>query len=71
VQMPGMSGLELLARLREMHPGLQAVIMSGYMAHHAGIAEVRETTGAAYVGKPVDVDELVRTLERLTTHLPA
>ena len=70
VQMPGMGGLELLARLREMHPGLRAVIMSGYMPHHAGIAEVRETTGAAYVGKPVDVDELVRTLERLTNHLP-
>ncbi|HMK72110.1 MAG TPA: PAS domain S-box protein [Myxococcaceae bacterium] len=65
VQMPGMSGLALLERLREMHPGLQAVIMSGYMAHHAGIAEVRETTGAAYVGKPVDVDELMRTLDRL------
>jgi two-component system, NarL family, sensor histidine kinase EvgS len=65
VQMPGMSGLALLERLREMHPGLRAVIMSGYMAHHAGIAEVRETTGAAYLGKPVDVDELMRTLERL------
>jgi DNA-binding NtrC family response regulator len=59
-----MSGLALLARLREFLPGLPAVIMSGFMSHHAGIAQTREETGAAYVGKPVDVDELIRTLGR-------
>ncbi len=65
VQMPGMSGLELLRRLRERHPGLPAVIMTGYMAHHPDIVEMRSATGAAFVGKPVDPEELMRTLHAL------
>ncbi|MFL5407237.1 MAG: ATP-binding protein, partial [Myxococcales bacterium] len=65
VQMPGMSGLELLSALRVRRPGLPAVIMSGHMERHAGIAEARLSTGAAYVGKPVNVDDLLRTLGRL------
>jgi len=65
VEMPGMSGLTLLERLRGKDPGLPAVIMSGHMEAHAGIAEARERGGVAYVGKPVDVDELMRTLGRL------
>ncbi len=65
VQMPGMSGLELLQRLRQEHPGLPAVIMTGYMAHHPDIVQLRTATGAAFVGKPVDPDELMRTLHAL------
>jgi DNA-binding NtrC family response regulator len=65
VEMPGMSGLSLLQRLRQEMPELPAIIMSGFMSHHPGIAEARETTGAAYIGKPVDVDELIRTLSRM------
>jgi PAS domain S-box-containing protein len=65
VQMPGMSGLELLKRLRQEHPGLPAIIMTGYMAHHPDIVKLRSATGAAFVGKPVDPDELMRTLHAL------
>jgi two-component system, NtrC family, nitrogen regulation response regulator GlnG len=62
---PGISGLTLLERLRERYPALPAVIMSGHMERHAGIADARQSIGAAYVGKPVDVDELLRTIDRL------
>ena len=65
VQMPGMSGLTLLGRLRERHPGLPAVIMSGHMEHHASIAEARRNGDVSYVGKPVNVDELLSTIDRL------
>ncbi len=67
VEMPGMSGLTLLSRLRELYPGVPAVFMTGYLRHHAGIAEARKATGAAYVGKPVDVDELLKVLARIVT----
>ncbi|HET7505970.1 MAG TPA: ATP-binding protein, partial [Kofleriaceae bacterium] len=65
VQMPGMSGVALLERLRELQPGLPAILMSGHMADHAGIARAREQGGVAYVGKPVDLDELLSTLAAL------
>ncbi len=65
VEMPGMSGLVLLAALRARIPQLPDVIISGFLAHHAGIAGARETTGAAYIGKPVDVDELIGTLAQM------
>jgi CheY-like chemotaxis protein len=65
VQMPGMSGITLVERLHELHPSLPVIIMSGYMARHPGIAEVRGATGASYIAKPVDVDELIRTVERI------
>jgi protein-histidine pros-kinase len=71
VQMPGMSGLTLLERLRQYDPGLRAVIMSGHLPDHAGIVEARGRGGVAYVGKPVDIDELLRTLEQLLRTSPA
>lgn len=65
VEMPHMSGLSLLQALRARYPDIPAVFMTGYMSHHAGITEARAATGAAYIGKPVDVDELVRVLAGL------
>jgi PAS domain S-box-containing protein len=65
VQMPGMSGLVLLERLRALYAGLPAVIMTGHLERDAGIAAARSQGGVAYVGKPVHLDELTRTLQRL------
>jgi signal transduction histidine kinase/ActR/RegA family two-component response regulator len=65
VEMPDVSGLVLLQQLRDLHRGVPAVLMTGFQAQHAGIAEARKATGAAYVGKPVDVDELLRVVGRL------
>lgn len=65
VEMPDMSGLELLGRLRALHDGLPAVLMTGFQAHHAGVAEALRAGGTAYVGKPVDVDELMRVMARV------
>lgn len=67
VQMPGMSGVSLLQALRARYPDIPAVFMTGYMRHQAGIAEAREATGAAYIGKPIALDELVRVLAGLIT----
>lgn len=65
VEMREMSGLVLLQRLRQLVPNVPAVFMTGYMEHHAGISLALATSGAAYIGKPVDVDELLRTLGRI------
>lgn len=59
VEMPGMSGLELLWRLRVLEPGLPVVVVSA-----AADPRVRDRAiegGArAYLAKPVDHDLLLR-----------
>lgn len=65
VEMPGMTGLVLLERLRALLPGLPAIIMSGYLPQEACIVEARASTGASYIAKPVDVDALIRMLGAL------
>ncbi|MFW5857976.1 MAG: response regulator [Planctomycetota bacterium] len=54
LQMPGMDGLEVARRVRERHPGLRILAMTG-----GGL--VREEAGAEFervLRKPIDLDEL-------------
>lgn len=61
--MPGMNGMELLPWLREIHPDLPIVVISG-----VGDRAIRERALAAgavaYLDKPVEVDELLAVVER-------
>ncbi|MFA6546260.1 MAG: sigma-54 dependent transcriptional regulator [Limisphaerales bacterium] len=73
VRMPGMTGLETLRRARQLHATLPVLLVTAY-------ADIREAVGAMrdgavnYLSKPIDLDELLRTVEQITgTHaaLPA
>ncbi|MFO1422185.1 MAG: nitrogen regulation protein NR(I) [Candidatus Competibacteraceae bacterium] len=63
IRMPGMSGLELLARLRERAPELPVIIMT---AHSDLDSAVSAYQGGAfeYLPKPFDVDEAVALVRR-------
>lgn len=63
IRMPGMSGLELLARLRERVPELPVIIMT---AHSDLDSAVSAYQGGAfdYLPKPFDVDEAVALVRR-------
>src|SRR5262245_5813890 len=61
VVMPGMDGLELLARLREQAPGVPVILMSGQGSVEAAVRATR--LGALdFVEKPVGLDRLLLTL---------
>jgi CheY-like chemotaxis protein len=62
-QMPGLNGVELFRRLREIHPDLAGVFLTGhttldvvYPAIDAGILRV--------LSKPADYQELVQIIEQ-------
>ena len=53
-RMPGMTGASLIARLRELHPGLPALIVTGYGAE-VGVA----APDVRIMNKPLPPQELV------------
>src|SRR5256885_2358309 len=63
IKMPGMDGLELLARIRELRPGTPTLLITGHGEHDLAIQALR---GGAYdyILKPIDRDYFVAALRR-------
>jgi two-component system cell cycle response regulator len=70
--MPGLSGIELLERVRRAHPGTQFVVLTGNASIDSAVGALR--MGAAdYLIKPIRTEDLSLVAERLLarTHLLA
>jgi len=67
IRMPGASGLDLLARLRELYPRLPVIIMTAHSDLDSAVASYQ---GGAfeYLPKPFDVDEAVSLVKRANQH---
>lgn len=63
LKMPGMGGLALLAEIRERHPDVVTLIMTGYGTVETAI-EAMKRGAFDYVLKPFKVDEVVHTVRR-------
>ena len=70
IKMPEMDGIELIARLREEHPGILCVIVSGYSDFEYMRSAIRNSA-EDYLLKPVNPEELRRLLQRLEAKLRA
>jgi CheY-like chemotaxis protein len=64
----GMSGRQVLERLRELAPGLPAVMMSGYSAE---LVAQGLPAGVALVEKPYQPQALARALRAALDRRPA
>ena len=64
VKMPGMSGLELLEKLREINPFIQVIVLTAFGSVQSAVSAMR--AGAYdYLTKPIeDLDELLLKLEK-------
>jgi len=58
IKMPGMSGIELLERVREKTPELEVIIVTGYGSIGSAI-EAMKKGAIEYLTKPFDLDELL------------
>ncbi|MDO9321508.1 MAG: nitrogen regulation protein NR(I) [Pseudomonas sp.] len=67
IRMPGSSGLDLLAKLRELYPRLPVIIMTAHSDLDSAVASYQ---GGAfeYLPKPFDVDEAVSLVKRAFQH---
>ena len=67
IRMPGASGLDLLAQIREQHPRLPVIIMTAHSDLDSAVASYQ---GGAfeYLPKPFDVDEAGSLVKRASQH---
>jgi two-component system NtrC family response regulator/two-component system response regulator HydG len=63
LRMPGMDGLELLGRIKDMRPETMVILMTAYGTVKTAVKAMK--AGAEdYLGKPIDVEELEVVLDR-------
>jgi DNA-binding response OmpR family regulator len=62
VHLPDVSGIDLCARVRELHPNLPVVVCTGE-AEPAEAAQLLEMGVQRYFRKPIAVDELLAVVE--------
>ncbi len=67
IKMPGMDGMDLQKKLREVDPELIVVIMTGYASVETAVQALK--AGAYdYITKPIDPDELVHLVSNALGH---
>lgn len=63
VRMPGLGGLAVIKRLKQSHPDLEVILLSGHGAKED--VEVGLRLGAFdYLQKPVEIEDLIEILRR-------
>lgn len=67
IRMPGIDGLDLMARLREAHPDLPVIVMTAHSDLDSAVASYQ---GGAfeYLPKPFDVDDALALVRRGVAH---
>jgi DNA-binding NtrC family response regulator len=61
LQMPDMSGLDVLAQVKALDPAIEVILLTGNGSFDIGIASMQ--LGAFdYILKPVDLDQLLETI---------
>jgi len=63
IMMPDMGGLEVLRRVKEMHPD-SAVIMVTGLPQNATVVEAMKLGACDYISKPFEPDELKLIVQR-------
>jgi DNA-binding NtrC family response regulator len=62
LKMPGLDGLETLRRIKERHPMVEVIILTGFGNIDTAVQGMKE--GAFdYLTKPCDLDELIDKVE--------
>ncbi|MBN8413842.1 MULTISPECIES: nitrogen regulation protein NR(I) [Halomonas] len=68
IRMPGIDGLDLMAKVREVHPDLPVIVMTAHSDLDSAVASYQ---GGAfeYLPKPFDVDEALALVRRAVAHV--
>jgi DNA-binding NtrC family response regulator len=64
IRMPGMSGIELLERVKERFPGIEVLIITGFGSIDSAV-EAMKKGAHEYITKPFNLDELLMKVKNL------
>jgi len=64
VMMPGLGGLEVLARIKKNHPELEVILLTGQGGNWEGVDEGKRLGAFACLMKPLSIDELIDNIRR-------
>ena len=64
VKMPGIGGIELERKLKELDPGMKIIFLTGHGSKTD--FETGSAAAARYLAKPIQIDELVTILREVT-----
>ncbi len=69
ILMPGLSGLEVLEKIKAINSQIQVILLTGHGATKDGIRGMQ--LGAFdYLIKPIDIDELIKKLNEAAKNIP-
>jgi len=63
IMMPDMGGLEVLRRVKETHPNLDVIMVTG-LAENDTVVEAKKLGACDYISKPFEPDELRLIVQR-------
>ncbi len=63
-RMPGMTGVQLLTRIRALRPDIKALLLTGYDDVNAIVGAINDASVYRYMQKPADIQELRLALLR-------
>jgi two-component system, NtrC family, response regulator HydG len=69
VRMPGLSGIDLIREVRQRHPGIELVVITGY-ATIEGAVEALQSGAWDYLAKPFTDEELFLAVRRALARRP-
>ncbi|MFP4452914.1 MAG: response regulator [Desulfobacterales bacterium] len=58
VKMPGMDGVQVMEKIRELHPDVPVILLTGYGSTDEGLQGV-DKGAFDYLMKPLDIEELI------------
>jgi two-component system response regulator (stage 0 sporulation protein F) len=67
IRMGPMNGVQLLEKIKERQPDMKAIMMTAYPTSETRMQSF-EKGASAYLTKPVDLQELIQTMNSLLTH---
>lgn len=65
IKMPRIGGLELMHRIRTIHPEIKILFLTGHGSEDLFQKVIDECGESAYLIKPIDIAELVSKMKRL------